>query len=286
MMPTPPVAYNSLGAVISIAVLGSLLVALIALVIGYRHWQKGKERQHLAVAYSSGRLDSSEYVMPGELAWRQGHVGVARGSCFPLWTRETGRGELEGEKGSEGRSQPSGDRIPRPGSDRAAPMSVSAFSDIPASYSRCYSNPSYHTLSQCSPSPPPPNKVSARGGVRCGQTDRRIGVHLLLWRAPPCMFLSMPFLSPLRFLVVSCLPASRPLSGWGESMGVIITPACPLTGSTAESPLLGVRTGVGVWRPRPQVRPGTQPRLSVCVCRRGSGSQGWGRLVPGEGPGI
>lgn len=72
MMPTPPVAYNSLGAVISIAVLGSLLVALVALVIGYRHWQKGKERQHLAVAYSSGRLDSSEYVMPGELAWGRG----------------------------------------------------------------------------------------------------------------------------------------------------------------------------------------------------------------------
>lgn len=66
MMPTAPVAYNSLGAVISIAVLGSLLVALVALVIGYRHWQRGKERQHLAVAYSSGRLDGSEYVMPGE----------------------------------------------------------------------------------------------------------------------------------------------------------------------------------------------------------------------------
>lgn len=72
MMPSPPVAYNSLGAVISIAVLGSLLVALVALVIGYRHWQRGKERQHLAVAYSSGRLDSSEYVMPGELACRRG----------------------------------------------------------------------------------------------------------------------------------------------------------------------------------------------------------------------
>lgn len=95
MMPTAPVAYNSLGAVISIAVLGSLLVALVALVIGYRHWQRGKERQHLAVAYSSGRLDGSEYVMP----------------------------------------------------------------DVPPSYSHYYSNPSYHTLSQCSPSPPPPSKV-------------------------------------------------------------------------------------------------------------------------------
>uniref|UniRef100_A0A4W2FVF3 Platelet endothelial aggregation receptor 1 n=1 Tax=Bos indicus x Bos taurus TaxID=30522 RepID=A0A4W2FVF3_BOBOX len=95
MMPTPPVAYNSLGAVIGIAVLGSLVVALVALFIGYRHWQKGKEHQHLAVGYSSGRLDGSEYVMP----------------------------------------------------------------DVPPSYSHYYSNPSYHTLSQCSPNPPPAKKV-------------------------------------------------------------------------------------------------------------------------------
>lgn len=95
MTPTFPVPYNSLGAVIGIAVLGSLVVALVALFIGYRRWQKGKQHQHLAVAYSSGRLDGSEYVMP----------------------------------------------------------------DIPLSYSHYYSNPSYHTLSQCSPNPPPPNKV-------------------------------------------------------------------------------------------------------------------------------
>lgn len=95
MMPTFPVPYNSLGAVIGIAVLGSLVVALVALFIGYRRWQKGKQHQHLAVAYSSGRLDGSEYVMP----------------------------------------------------------------DIPLSYSHYYSNPSYHTLSQCSPNPPPPNKA-------------------------------------------------------------------------------------------------------------------------------
>lgn len=95
MMPASPVAYNSLGAVIGIAVLGSLVVALLALFVGYRHWQKGKAHQHLAVAYSSGRLDGSEYVMP----------------------------------------------------------------DVPPSYSHYYSNPSYHTLSQCSPKPPPPNKL-------------------------------------------------------------------------------------------------------------------------------
>lgn len=94
-MPTSPVTYNSLGVVIGIAVLGTLVVALVALFIGYRHWQKGKEHQHLAVAYSTGRLDGSEYIMP----------------------------------------------------------------DVPPSYSHYYSNPSYHTLSQCSPNPPPPNKV-------------------------------------------------------------------------------------------------------------------------------
>uniref|UniRef100_A0A2R8MUX5 Platelet endothelial aggregation receptor 1 n=2 Tax=Callithrix jacchus TaxID=9483 RepID=A0A2R8MUX5_CALJA len=98
VMPTTPVAYNSLGAVIGIAVLGSLVVALVALFIGYRHWQKGKEHHHLAVAYSSGRLDGSEYVMP----------------------------------------------------------------DVPPSYSHYYSNPSYHTLSQCSLNPPPPNKVPSQ----------------------------------------------------------------------------------------------------------------------------
>lgn len=31
--------------------------------------------------------------------------------------------------------------------------------DVSPSYSHYYSNPSYHTLSQCSPNPPPPNKV-------------------------------------------------------------------------------------------------------------------------------
>lgn len=36
--------------------------------------------------------------------------------------------------------------------------------DVSPSYSHYYSNPSYHTLSQCSPNPPPPNKVSALRG--------------------------------------------------------------------------------------------------------------------------
>ena len=54
---------------------------------------------------------------------------------------------------------------PRPVSDLAGhPATVSVCADVPPSYSHYYSNPSYHTLSQCSPNPPPTKKVSARGG--------------------------------------------------------------------------------------------------------------------------
>lgn len=114
VMPTSPVTHSSLGAVIGIAVLGTLVVALVALFIGYRHWQKGKEHEHLAVAYSSGRLDGSDYVMP----------------------------------------------------------------DVSPSYSHYYSNPSYHTLSQCSPNPPPPNKVPGSQLFVSSQAPERPGrVH-------------------------------------------------------------------------------------------------------------
>lgn len=119
MMPTPPVAYNSLGAVIGIAVLGSLVVALVALFIGYRHWQKGKEHQHLAVGYSSGRLDGSEYVMPGELARGRTHVR-ADSSAQGRWDAgllhpsldlgDGKRGAGEGKGGQRGQLRVSWDR--------------------------------------------------------------------------------------------------------------------------------------------------------------------------------
>lgn len=48
------------------------------------------------------------------------------------------------------------------------PPPVSTLADVTPGYSHYYSNPSYHTLSQCSPNPPPPSKVSARGRVPCG----------------------------------------------------------------------------------------------------------------------
>lgn len=104
MMPTSPVAYNPLGPVVGVAVLGSLVVALVVLFIGYRHWQKGKEHQHLAVAYSSGRLDGSEYVMPGEPARGQGKPvsggPPGTGFCASRWAREAGSAGLDGGEAS------------------------------------------------------------------------------------------------------------------------------------------------------------------------------------------
>nr|XP_025035923.1 LOW QUALITY PROTEIN: platelet endothelial aggregation receptor 1 [Pelodiscus sinensis] len=90
MVPAMPMGYSSLGAIIGVIVLVILLVVLLVLFVGYRHWQKGKENRHLAVAYTSGRTDSSEYAVP----------------------------------------------------------------DVPPSYTHYYSNPSYHTLSRCTPASP------------------------------------------------------------------------------------------------------------------------------------
>ncbi|KAK1329203.1 hypothetical protein QTO34_011383 [Cnephaeus nilssonii] len=148
MMPTFPVPYNSLGAVIGIAVLGSLVVALVALFIGYRRWQKGKQHQHLAVATAAGD-------------WM-----ALSTSC------QMGSEELEEEGKSEGLILISGVRIAFLGPGLSPlgghPAPVSVLADIPLSYSHYYSNPSYHTLSQCSPNPPPPTR-SVLGRVHCGE---------------------------------------------------------------------------------------------------------------------
>lgn len=100
------------------------------------------------------------------------------------------------------------------------PVPVSVLADIPLSYSHYYSNPSYHTLSQCSPNPPPPNKVSAGEGAL-----GRDGKHLLSGKLHPCS-------SRVRFPAISSSPASRPLSGQVGPMGLTTTPRCLRTGST------------------------------------------------------
>lgn len=66
IVPAPPLAYSTLGMVVSLVALVALLVAVVAVALCYRHRQKGKENRHLAVAYTAGRMDTSEYVVPGE----------------------------------------------------------------------------------------------------------------------------------------------------------------------------------------------------------------------------
>ncbi|XP_049661067.1 platelet endothelial aggregation receptor 1 isoform X6 [Accipiter gentilis] len=93
IVPAPPTGYSSLGVVLSLVALVALLVAVVAVALCYRHRQKGKESRHLAVAYTAGQMDTSDYVVP----------------------------------------------------------------DVPPSHhAHYYSNPSYHTLSQCTlPAPGP-----------------------------------------------------------------------------------------------------------------------------------
>uniref|UniRef100_A0A670YKS9 Platelet endothelial aggregation receptor 1 n=1 Tax=Pseudonaja textilis TaxID=8673 RepID=A0A670YKS9_PSETE len=87
MVPALPAANPSLGAVIGIIILAALLAAVLVLFFCYRRCQKEKEKRHVSVAYTTGRTDSSEYVVP----------------------------------------------------------------DVPPNYTHYYSNPSYHTLSPCTP---------------------------------------------------------------------------------------------------------------------------------------
>ncbi|OXB51707.1 hypothetical protein ASZ78_002935, partial [Callipepla squamata] len=65
IVPAPPLAYSTLGMVVSLVALVALLVAVVAVALCYRHRQKGKENRHLAVAYTAGWMDTSEYVVPG-----------------------------------------------------------------------------------------------------------------------------------------------------------------------------------------------------------------------------
>nr|XP_047905200.1 platelet endothelial aggregation receptor 1 [Anser cygnoides] len=98
IVPTPPLAYSTLGVVVSLVALVALLVAVVAVALCYRHRQKGKENRHLAVAYTAGRTDTSEYVVP----------------------------------------------------------------DVPPGHAHYYSNPSYHTLSQCTlPAPSAQDRASS-----------------------------------------------------------------------------------------------------------------------------
>ncbi|NWZ58543.1 PEAR1 protein, partial [Haliaeetus albicilla] len=73
IVPAPPTGYSSLGVVLSLVALVALLVAVVAVALCYRHRQKGKESRHLAVAYTAGQTDTSDYVVPGEPTSHHAH---------------------------------------------------------------------------------------------------------------------------------------------------------------------------------------------------------------------
>uniref|UniRef100_A0A8B9TZ76 Platelet endothelial aggregation receptor 1 n=1 Tax=Anas zonorhyncha TaxID=75864 RepID=A0A8B9TZ76_9AVES len=77
IVPTPPLAYSTLGVVVSLVALVALLVAAVAAGLCYRQRQKGKENRHLAVAYTAGRTDTSE----GGNGWDTAGAGLLPGPC-------------------------------------------------------------------------------------------------------------------------------------------------------------------------------------------------------------
>lgn len=111
--------------VLSLVALVVLLVAVVVATLCYHHRQKGKERQHLAVAYRAGQMDTSDYMVPGQ----PGMVLEMRPQ--PRW----------------------------PSCTRLTPVPP----DVPPSHhAHYYSNPSYHTLSQCPlPAPGPQDRASS-----------------------------------------------------------------------------------------------------------------------------
>ena len=79
IVPAAPAAYSSLGLVLSLVALAALLVAVVAVALCYRHRHKGKESRHLAVGYTAGQTDTSDYVVPGE----RGDVATAPSLVTP-----------------------------------------------------------------------------------------------------------------------------------------------------------------------------------------------------------
>ncbi|KAF1413267.1 Platelet endothelial aggregation receptor 1, partial [Spheniscus humboldti] len=138
IVPAPPAAYSSLGVVLSLVALVALLVAVVAMALCYRHRQKGKESRHLAVAYTAGQMDTSDYVVPGE-------PGGGDAALSPRWPRCAGL-------------------TPVP-------------ADVPPSHTHYYSNPSYHTLSQCTLPAPSPGAQDRAGSLKVPGTQLFPGVE-------------------------------------------------------------------------------------------------------------
>lgn len=227
--PAPPAAYSPLGMVLSLVALVVLLVAVVVTALCYHRWQKGKERQHLAVAYrAAGQTDTSDYMVPGQ-------PGAVQMWPQPRW--------------------PSGTRL------TAVPPDVP-----PSHHAHYYSNPSYHTLSQCPlPAPGPQDRASSLKvwqGVAQDSTVLHGAAqnHCHDLRGEPAPFLGS------RCLAASCSPA------WRDPSAPKAMPRCLLTGNTSgHQPWApGVRKrgkAALVWI---LARVGWAPESLLC-----SGSPGW-----------
>ena len=180
---------------------------------------------------------------------------------------------------------------PRLVSDRAGhPATVSVCADVPPSYSHYYSNPSYHTLSQCSPNPPPPNKVSVGGGdalwMSCGHSP-------VLQKAPaghvPLPVPPLPCQVPGSQLFASLQAPERPGGALGHDNHATLPADWKHRREPPPGPLdRGRSLGAKASGEGGCVQPRVLLHLSACVCLwkgiLGLSSRGGGTL--GRGPGA
>lgn len=220
--------------VLSLVALVVLLVAVVVAALCYHHRQRGKERRHLAVAYRAGQTDTSDYMVPGQ-------PGVVL----------------------EMRPQPR-----CPSCTRLTPVPA----DVPPSHhAHYYSNPSYHTLSQCPlPAPGPQDRASSLKvwqGVARDSTVRH-GAALPPPSGPTCPF------SGLQVPGTQLFPSTeRPYGPYSPEGNATLPPDWKHLGASA----LGPR-GKEEWGAAPLwilARVGWIPESPPCSGSTGKGL-GWG----------
>lgn len=218
--PAPPAGSTSLGAVIGIVVLAVLVGGLLGLLLYYRHWQKQKERQQLAVAYTAGRTGSLEYAVPGEGEGWPGSSKAQRTTCGE---------EDHAPCGAHPPLLPPGPRGERPRSacPPMVPVCLPACLDLPPCYTHYYSNPSYHTLSPCIPSQPAPGAPQhpSSSKVRLLPPARAWQCHCWLGR----------WVSSVSH---GCLDEDCPLQSGGRACLGVMLPPPPPDLSVAQQPAL------------------------------------------------
>ena len=155
------------------------------------------------------------------------------------------------------------------------PAPVSVCADVPPSYSHYYSNPSYHTLSQCSPNPPPAKKVSARGGRApwvpggCSSGSPESSSSAC---SPSCP--ALPCQVPGSQLFASLQASERPGGAHGLDNHATLPADWKHRREPPPGPLdRGRSLGAKASGEGGCVQPSIRLHLSAHVCRRGSGHQ-------------